>query len=68
MVCENVGTLSVKLRRKGALDNLAFVRVSIKEMSATEGVDFVPSTAEQVQFNPGKFINYIVELLYDNII
>ncbi|XP_071131154.1 FRAS1-related extracellular matrix protein 1-like [Mytilus edulis] len=54
VVCENVGTLSVKLRRKGALDNLAFVRVSIKEMSATEGVDFVPSTAEQVQFNPGQ--------------
>lgn len=53
VVCEDVGTLSVTLQRKGALKNMAFVGISIREVSATEGSDFVASTARQVQFNPG---------------
>lgn len=53
VVCEDVGTLSVSLKRKGALESMAFVGISIREVSATEGIDFVPSTAQQVQFNPG---------------
>jgi hypothetical protein len=32
---------------------MAFVGISIREVSATEGSDFVASTARQVQFNPG---------------
>jgi hypothetical protein len=36
-----VGTLSVTLQRKGALKNMAFVGISIREVSATEGIDFV---------------------------
>lgn len=54
VVCEDVGTLSVTLQRKGAIKNMAFVGISIREVSATKGIDFVPSTAQQVQFNPGQ--------------
>ena len=53
VVCENVGTLSVILRRTGALDQSAYVGIHVREMSARIGHDFTPSSAKQVQFSPG---------------
>ncbi|KAJ8305475.1 hypothetical protein KUTeg_016020 [Tegillarca granosa] len=52
VVCEDIGTLTITLKRTGSLEAMAFVGISVKEMSAKEGRDFIPSTAQQVQFNP----------------
>ena len=53
VVCEDIGTLTVTLKRKGALDQMAFVGIKVREMSAKQGRDFIASSAQQVQFNPG---------------
>ncbi|KAK3090222.1 hypothetical protein FSP39_010172 [Pinctada imbricata] len=53
VVCEDIGTLAITLKRSGALEQMAFVGIKVKEMSARQGKDFIPSTAQQVQFNPG---------------
>ncbi|XP_060082236.1 FRAS1-related extracellular matrix protein 1-like [Ylistrum balloti] len=53
IVCENIGTLSIRLVRQGAVDQMAFVGIKVFDMSAKKGQDFIPSTAQQVQFNPG---------------
>ncbi|ESO92424.1 hypothetical protein LOTGIDRAFT_233175 [Lottia gigantea] len=54
VACENVGVLSITLIRIGAIHQMAYVGVQIKEMSAKTGEDFVPSSAKQVQFGPGQ--------------
>ncbi|XP_050400427.2 FRAS1-related extracellular matrix protein 1 [Patella vulgata] len=54
VACENVGTLSITILRRGALNQMAYVGVQIKEMSAKTGEDFVPSSARQVQFGAGQ--------------
>lgn len=56
VACENIGTLDITVSRFGNLDQSSFVGISIREMSAKKGVDFIPSTSKQVQFNPGKLI------------
>ncbi|XP_067678275.1 FRAS1-related extracellular matrix protein 1-like [Haliotis asinina] len=54
VVCENVGTLSVTLERTGAIDQSAFIGINVRQMSARRDDDFSPSSAKQVQFDPGK--------------
>jgi hypothetical protein len=53
VVCENVGTLTMTLERSGALTQMAFVAIQVRGISARAGEDFIPSTAQQVQFEPG---------------
>lgn len=54
VICENIGTLTIQLVRHGAIEQMAFVSIRVREMSAKNGDDFSPSTASQVQFEPGK--------------
>ncbi|XP_035826441.1 FRAS1-related extracellular matrix protein 1 [Aplysia californica] len=53
VVCENIGTLNIPVSRTGSLEQSAFVSMHIREMSTKRGQDFVPSTAKQIQFDPG---------------
>ncbi|XP_006816147.1 FRAS1-related extracellular matrix protein 1 [Saccoglossus kowalevskii] len=53
VVCENIGTLSVNIQRLGHLAESSFITVKVKGVSATYETDFVPSTAELIQFDPG---------------
>ncbi|KAM4722959.1 FRAS1-related extracellular matrix protein 1-like [Rhinophrynus dorsalis] len=52
-VCENVGTLSVKVIRTGSSKDPAFVGIKVQEISARIGLDFIHSSASLVQFDPG---------------
>lgn len=54
VACENVGRLSVTLRRRGNLQQSAYVSIQVREISAKIGEDFIPSSAKQVQFDPGQ--------------
>ncbi|XP_063796520.1 FRAS1-related extracellular matrix protein 1-like isoform X2 [Pseudophryne corroboree] len=52
-VCENSGTLAVKLTRTGSSRDLAFVGIKVQEISARLGMDSTHSSASLVQFDPG---------------
>jgi hypothetical protein len=54
VVCENIGRLAVSIRRSGDLGAPSYVSIHVREISAKLGEDFVPSSAKQVQFDPGK--------------
>ncbi|XP_076440206.1 LOW QUALITY PROTEIN: FRAS1-related extracellular matrix protein 1-like [Babylonia areolata] len=56
VACENIGRLSVTLRRTGDLTQSAYVSIQVREVSATIGEDFIPSPAKQVQFDPGEAV------------
>lgn len=53
VTCENIGTLSLTLIRAGDVEKSAFVGIRVRPMSAKAQNDFIPSTAKQVQFDPG---------------
>nr|XP_032822130.1 FRAS1-related extracellular matrix protein 1 [Petromyzon marinus]XP_032822131.1 FRAS1-related extracellular matrix protein 1 [Petromyzon marinus] len=52
-VCENVGTLAVRLLRSGCAQDSAFVGIKVRGLSAVVGKDFTHSSASLVQFDPG---------------
>lgn len=56
VACENVGRLSVTIRRHGDVSSSAFVSIQVREISAKIGEDFIPSSAKQVQFDPGEAV------------
>ena len=60
-VCEDVGSVSILLRRRGNLDQSVFVGVHVKGLTGEEGQDFTTGRAQQIQFDPGEFS---VEVLF----
>ncbi|XP_078656896.1 FRAS1-related extracellular matrix protein 1-like [Branchiostoma floridae x Branchiostoma belcheri] len=52
-VCEDVGSVSILLRRRGDLEQSVFVGVHVKGLTAEEGQDFTTGRAQQIQFDPG---------------
>ncbi|XP_035698595.1 FRAS1-related extracellular matrix protein 1-like isoform X3 [Branchiostoma floridae] len=52
-VCEDVGSVSILLRRRGNLDQSVFVGVHVKGLTGEEGQDFTTGRAQQIQFDPG---------------
>ncbi|KAJ3585332.1 hypothetical protein NHX12_014053 [Muraenolepis orangiensis] len=52
-VCEDQGTVSLEVRRKGNLAESSYVSVKVKEITATAGKDFLPSASSLIQFDPG---------------
>ena len=55
VVCEDAGTLTVVIRRSGALEESSFVEIETKPLSATGGLDYTPSPTTKIQFDPGRF-------------
>lgn len=53
--CEDIGTLSITLKRTGDLNQISFVGIKVRDMSAKSGLDFYISSSKQVQFNPGMY-------------
>lgn len=58
VVCENIGTLPLTLTRTGDLDSLAFVAIETRDRTTQSDDDYIPSSAQQVQFDPGKSISF----------
>ncbi|XP_068164367.1 FRAS1-related extracellular matrix protein 1a isoform X2 [Antennarius striatus] len=52
-VCEEQGTLSLDIIRKGNLDESSYVTVKVKEVTATAGQDFLIRPSSLIQFDPG---------------
>ncbi|XP_064624368.1 FRAS1-related extracellular matrix protein 1-like isoform X2 [Lineus longissimus] len=68
IVCEDVGTLSVGLRRVGETSQSSYVSVSVREMSAKAGEDFGSQTAAQIQFDPGvKIVSWEIAIRDDGL-
>ncbi|XP_069837431.1 FRAS1-related extracellular matrix protein 1-like [Dendropsophus ebraccatus] len=51
-ICEDAGTLAVKVIRRGSSKDPAFVGVKVQEISARLGQDFTHTSASLVQFDP----------------
>ncbi|KYO36950.1 hypothetical protein Y1Q_0020949 [Alligator mississippiensis] len=52
-VCENIGTVAIKVVRTGQSMEPSFVDIRVQDVSARVGLDFTHSTASLVQFDPG---------------
>ncbi|XP_056388905.1 FRAS1-related extracellular matrix protein 1-like [Hyla sarda] len=52
-ICENAGTLAVKVIRRGSSKDPAFVGIKVQEISARLGQDFTHTSASLLQFDPG---------------
>ncbi|CAL8241709.1 unnamed protein product [Merluccius merluccius] len=52
-VCEDQGTVSLEVTRRGNLAESSYVTVKVKEITATAGKDFLPSASSLIQFDPG---------------
>ncbi|XP_076812238.1 FRAS1-related extracellular matrix protein 1-like isoform X1 [Clavelina lepadiformis] len=51
-VCENIGSLSISIRRYGNLMTSSFSGIKIKSASAKSRLDFESNSASQIQFDP----------------
>ncbi|KAJ8268927.1 hypothetical protein COCON_G00115340 [Conger conger] len=51
--CEDQGTLSLTVLRKGNTAESSYVSVKVKEVTATAGKDFTLSPSTLIQFDPG---------------
>lgn len=68
MVCESMGTLSIGVLRVGNLLMSSFVDIEPHSLTAKIGLDFVPSRARQIQFDPGvSLATWTVDILEDNL-
>ncbi|XP_052685461.1 FRAS1-related extracellular matrix protein 1-like isoform X2 [Crassostrea angulata] len=66
--CEDIGTLSITLKRTGDLNQISFVGIKVRDMSAKSGLDFYTSSSKQVQFNPGmKQATWDIQIADDGI-
>ncbi|XP_061489211.1 FRAS1-related extracellular matrix protein 1-like isoform X3 [Rhineura floridana] len=65
-VCENIGSLPIKLQRTGESAEPSFVGIKVQEVSARVGLDFKHSTARLVQFDPGVSVKIWNILLQDD--
>jgi len=54
VVCEDVGTLAVRLLRRGSLNHSSTVAVRLRAMSAKQHADFTPTSPALVRFPPGE--------------
>ncbi|XP_037613686.1 FRAS1-related extracellular matrix protein 1a isoform X1 [Sebastes umbrosus] len=52
-VCEEQGTVSLDIIRKGNLAESSYITVKVKEVTATAGKDFLISPSSLIQFDPG---------------
>nr|XP_046236498.1 FRAS1-related extracellular matrix protein 1a isoform X2 [Scatophagus argus] len=52
-VCEEQGTVSLDIIRKGNLAESSYVTVKVQEVTATAGKDFLISSSSLIQFDPG---------------
>ncbi|XP_044157050.1 FRAS1-related extracellular matrix protein 1-like [Bufo gargarizans] len=52
-ICENAGTLAIKVIRGGSSKDPAFIGIKVQEISARLGQDFTHTSASLVQFDPG---------------
>ncbi|XP_056298988.1 FRAS1-related extracellular matrix protein 1a [Pseudoliparis swirei] len=52
-VCEDQGSVSLDLFRRGNLAESSYVTVKVKEVTATAGKDFRTSPSSLIQFDPG---------------
>ena len=55
-VCEDAGLIPVQVRRYGNVMTSSFIGVKLKGGTATPGVDFMQSTATQIQFDRGNAV------------
>ncbi|XP_060629597.2 FRAS1-related extracellular matrix protein 1-like isoform X2 [Anolis sagrei] len=52
-ICENTGSLPIKILRNGESAEPLFVGIKVQDGSARNGLDFKHSTARLIQFDPG---------------
>ncbi|XP_073331288.1 FRAS1-related extracellular matrix protein 1a [Pagrus major] len=52
-VCEEQGTVSLNIIRRGNLAESSYITVMVKEVTATAGKDFLISPSSLIQFDPG---------------
>ncbi|KAL8203137.1 UNVERIFIED_CONTAM: hypothetical protein K2H54_041428 [Gekko kuhli] len=67
-VCENVGTLPLKVTRLGYTTDSAFVAVKVTEVTALSGKDFTVVPSKLIQFDPGMSTKmWNIAITYDGL-
>nr|XP_056704812.1 FRAS1-related extracellular matrix protein 1 [Euleptes europaea] len=67
-VCENVGTLPLKVTRLGHITDSAFVAVKVTEVTALSGKDFTIAPSKLIQFDPGMSTKmWNIAITYDGL-
>uniref|UniRef100_A0ACB8ESF7 FRAS1- extracellular matrix protein 1 n=1 Tax=Sphaerodactylus townsendi TaxID=933632 RepID=A0ACB8ESF7_9SAUR len=67
-VCENVGTLPLKVTRVGHITDSAFVAVKVTEVTASSGKDFTIAPSKLIQFDPGMSTKmWNIAITYDGL-
>ena len=62
VVCENIGTLPLTLKRTGDSEGLAFVSIDARDRTTQKDEDYIPSSAQQVQFDPGS-VDFFLKII-----
>ncbi|XP_071952091.1 FRAS1-related extracellular matrix protein 1-like [Antedon mediterranea] len=68
LVCETIGVLPIHVVRSGYILPSSFVQISVHELGANVGLDFITSPSKMLQFDPGVTLTtFSVEVIQDNI-
>uniref|UniRef100_A0A672MFC2 FRAS1-related extracellular matrix protein 1 n=1 Tax=Sinocyclocheilus grahami TaxID=75366 RepID=A0A672MFC2_SINGR len=67
VICENQGSVSLTIQRKGNVQDSSYVTVQVKELTASAGKDFIPASS-LIQFDPGVVSRvWKVEIVQDSL-
>uniref|UniRef100_A0A8C1D6Q4 FRAS1-related extracellular matrix protein 1 n=1 Tax=Cyprinus carpio carpio TaxID=630221 RepID=A0A8C1D6Q4_CYPCA len=67
VICESQGSVSLTIQRKGNVQDSSYVTVQVKELTASAGKDFIPSSS-LIQFDPGVVSRvWKVEIVQDSL-
>ncbi|XP_028850587.1 FRAS1-related extracellular matrix protein 1 isoform X2 [Denticeps clupeoides] len=53
VTCESQGAITLTVLRRGNIKESTFVTVKVKDITASEGKDFIPPSSSLIQFDPG---------------
>ncbi|XP_033098560.1 FRAS1-related extracellular matrix protein 1-like, partial [Anneissia japonica] len=68
LVCETVGSFPVHVIRSGYISPSSFIQISVHELGASAGLDFISSPTKMIQFDPGVTLAaWSIEIIQDNI-
>ncbi|TWW63720.1 FRAS1-related extracellular matrix protein 1 [Takifugu flavidus] len=67
-VCEEQGSVSLDIVRKGNLAESSYITVKVEEVTATAGRDYLPNPSSLIQFDPGvSQRSWQIQIIQDNL-
>ncbi|XP_051505500.1 FRAS1-related extracellular matrix protein 1-like isoform X1 [Myxocyprinus asiaticus] len=68
VICENQGSVSLTIQRRGNVQDSSYVTVQVKELTASAGKDFISAPTSLIQFDPGMVSRvWRMEIIQDSL-